>query len=98
MIAGALEVRTTYTAFLTIYIGSFLHSRWFLIYPLLEYNIIFGQNFMKEVPQEIDLTTNVLQVPSCILRGLECNNRDCTGLLSKDEPCREVSSYRDRRG
>jgi hypothetical protein len=79
MTAGALEACTVPAAHLTVPMGSFIHTRWFLVYPLLGYDIILGKDFMEEIPQEIDLSTNILSLPNCMLKGLGHDNRDRVG-------------------
>jgi hypothetical protein len=42
-----------------------------LVYLLVRYDLRLGKDFMEEVPQTIDLATNVLQLPNCSLKGLD---------------------------
>jgi hypothetical protein len=74
MTAHALANHTIPAARLTIYIENFIHFRWFLVYPLLGYNMILGKDFIEEVPHDIDLATNILHLQDYILKGLDYNN------------------------
>jgi hypothetical protein len=83
MTAGTLEQHNASAVLLAIQIGSFVHSRWFLVYPLFGYNIILGKDFMEEVPQEVNFSTNGLQLPNCIIKGSDYNDRNHSGPLSE---------------
>jgi hypothetical protein len=72
--------------------GSFVHSRWFLVYPLMGYDWILGKDFMEEVPQEIELSTNVLHLPNSVLRGVDCCDRDRLGPPWRDQSLEELHS------
>jgi hypothetical protein len=39
---------------------------------------------MEEVPQEVNFSTNVLELPNCIIKGLDYNDRNHSGPLSEN--------------
>jgi hypothetical protein len=39
---------------------------------------------MEEVPQEVNFSTNILQLPNCIIKGLDYNDRNHSGPLSEN--------------
>jgi hypothetical protein len=71
MTAGSVEKRAGQAAFLTIKMGNYWHSQWFIVYPRIGYDLILGKDFMEGVTQKIDLIGNVLRLPNCSLKGLE---------------------------
>ena len=58
--AGRRERLPLHEAKLTIDIGGYIYTGWFVIYKLAKYDIILGKNWMEEVPHHVDLKKNVL--------------------------------------
>jgi hypothetical protein len=45
---------------LTLDMGGYHYTCWFVIYKLAKYDIILGKNWMEEVSHHVDLQRNIL--------------------------------------
>lgn len=77
--AGKSEIHDLRAVFLSMQMGSFHHSRWFLVYPLKGYDLILGKDFMEDIPQKVDFVTNRLSLPNSTIQGLSQNDRNPKG-------------------
>ena len=58
--AGRHERMPLREARLSLDIGGYKYSGWFVLYPLAKYDIILGKSWMEEVPHHVDLNRNIL--------------------------------------
>ena len=49
--AGRREKLPLKEARLTIDIGGYIYTGWFVVYKLAKYDLILGKNWMEEIPQ-----------------------------------------------
>ena len=58
--AGRREKLPLKEARITIDIGGYAYTGWFVVYKLAKYDLILGKNWMEEVPHHVNLKKNVL--------------------------------------
>ena len=60
--AGSEEVLPLTEARLTLDLGGFIYSGWFIVYDLAKYDVVLGKDWFEEVPHHVDLRRNILQL------------------------------------
>jgi hypothetical protein len=75
MTASILDNYTILNIQVIVHIETFMYSRWSQEYPLLGSAMILAMKFINEIPQEINLSTNILHLPGRVVRGLNHNDQ-----------------------
>ena len=60
--AGYRECLPLQEARLSLDVGGYKYTGWFVLYKLAKYNIILVKNWMEEVPHDVNLIKNILCV------------------------------------
>ena len=58
--AGCCERLPLQEAQLSLDMGGYQYTGWFILYKLAKYDIILGKNWMEEVPHHVNLKKNIL--------------------------------------
>ena len=58
--AGKVEQMPLKEVRLTLDMGGFIYTGWFVVYDLVKYDMILGKNWMEEIAHSADLKNNVL--------------------------------------